>query len=233
MTSSCLCGSANVKSNLWAMTMENGNLLSDTDHSEPSRQAARASRLLRWFNGGVHWISAIVLIYAFIFNGETSRAMINPIAMRGEVELGLIVGFIFLIRFIWVRSWRSAGGRWAAASLRLPPQSPIKQLTDWSIYLGVAATVVSGLLIAYLRPGAEIIPGNRFHLTRSPVLNATIRTHVFVSTALQWLCVFHVAYFLWIWKIKKTRWGKILQPWLARVAAVADRTNIFRIVGNR
>jgi hypothetical protein len=36
-----------------------------------------------------------VLLYAFIFNGEKSRAMINPVAMRGEVKLGLIVGFIF------------------------------------------------------------------------------------------------------------------------------------------
>jgi hypothetical protein len=170
-----------------------------------SHQPASASRLLRWVNGGAHWISGIVLLYAFIFNGEKSRAMINPVAMRGEVKLGLIVGFIFLIRFIWVRNRRSAGGRWAAASLRLPPLSTIRQLTDWSIYLTVAATVGTGLLIAYLRPGAEIIPGNRFHLTRSPALNASIHTHVFVSNALEWLCAFHVAYFLWFWKIKRTR----------------------------
>jgi type II secretory pathway component PulF len=213
------------------MTMETRNLLSAGDHSELSGQPAPTSRLLRWVNGGVHWISGIVLLYAFIFNGETSRAMINPVAMRGEVKLGLIVGFIFLIRFIWVRNRRSADGRWAGASLRLPPLSTIRQLTNWSIYLGVAATVVSGLLIAYLRPGAEIIPGNRFHLTRSPALNAAIHTHVFVSSALKWLCAFHVAYFLWFWKIKRTRWGRIADGWVDRVASVADRVGVLHLRG--
>jgi hypothetical protein len=215
------------------MTMETRNLLSAADHSELSRQPARTSRLLRWVNGGAHAISGIVLIYAFIYNGEKSRAMINPVAMRGEVNLGLFVGVIFLIRFMWVRSRRSVRGRWAPASLRLPPLSTIRQLTDWSLYLGVAATVVSGLLIAYLRPGAEIIPGNRFFLTRSPALNATIHTHVFVSNALEWLCAFHVAYFLWFWKIKRTRWGRISELWLDRVASVADRVGVLRLTGRR
>jgi cytochrome b561 len=199
-------------------------------NSELSRQPARPSRLLKWFNAGAHAISAIVLLYAFIFNGEKSRAMINPVAMKGEVNLGLFVGSIFLIRFLWVRSRRSANGRWAPASLRSPSPSTIRQLTDWSIYLLVAATVFSGLLIAYLRPGVQLIPGNRFFLTRSPTLNATIRTHVFVSNALEWLCAFHVAYFLWFWKIKKTRWGKISEDWLDQLASAADRMRVFRLV---
>jgi cytochrome b561 len=202
-------------------------------NSELSRPPARPSRLLRWFNGGAHGICAIVLLYAFIFNGEKSRAMINPVAMKGEMNLGLIVGSIFLIRFIWVRSRRSAAGRWAPASLRSPSLSTIRQLTDWSIYLLVAATVLSGLLIAYLRPGTQIIPGNRFFLTRSPTLNATIRTHVFVSNALEWLCAFHVAYFLWFWKIKRTRWGKISELWLDRLTSAADRGGMLRLIGRR
>jgi cytochrome b561 len=214
--------------------MENTNLLSAEDHSEVPSQPAHPSRLLRWVNGGVHWISGFVLLYAFIFNGETSRAMINPTAMTGEVKLGLIVGFIFLIRLIWVRSRRSAGGRWAAPSLRLPTTpSTIRQLTDWSIYLGVAATVVTGLLIAGLRPGTEIIPGNRFFLTRSPTLNAVIQTHVFVSNALEWLCAFHVVYFLWFWKIRKTRWGRIAEDWVAQAAPVADRVGVLRLIKRR
>jgi cytochrome b561 len=193
--------------------------------------AARTSRLLKRVNGGVHWISGFVLLYALLFNGETSRAMINPVAMRGEVNLGLIVGFTFLVRFIWVRNRRSAGGRWAGASLQSPPRSTIRRLTNWSIYLAVAAAVATGLLIAYLRPGIELIPGNRFHLTRSPALNATIRTHVFVSNALKWLCAFHVAYFLWFWKIKRTRWGRISESWLDRVAAVATKLKRREVTG--
>jgi len=221
----------NHNGNRCAMTMKTGNLLSAGDHSGLSRQPAPPSQFLRWINGGAHWISAVVLLYAFVFNGETSRAMINPVAMRGEVNLGLIVGFIFLIRFIWVRSRRSAGGRWAAASLRMPQRSTIRRLTDWSIYLGVALTVVSGLMIAYLRPGVEIIPGRRGFLTLSPALNAAIITHVHASTVLQWLCAFHVVYFLWCWKIKPTRWGRVMQPCLDRVASVAYRVGMLRLTG--
>jgi len=213
------------------MTIKTGNLRSATDHSELSPQPAPPSKLLRWVNGGAHWISGIVLLYAFVFNGETSRAMISPVAMRGEVELGLIVGLVFLIRFIWVRSRRSAGGRWSAASLRMPLRSAIRQFTDWSIYLGVAVIVVSGLLIAYLRPGVEIVPGRRGFLTSSPALNAAIITHVHASTILQWLCAFHVVSFLWCWKIKTTRWGRILQPWLDQVASVAYRVGMLPLTG--
>src|SRR5215469_17730377 len=125
---------------------------------------------LRLLNGCVHWISAIVLVYAFISNGETTRALINPVAMRGEVKLGLVVGLIFLIRLIWVQSRRSGGGRWAGSSVRMP-QSKVRRITDWAIYFGVAASVVSGLLIAYLRPGAELIPESRGFTTSSPALN--------------------------------------------------------------
>jgi hypothetical protein len=97
----------------------------------------------------------------FISNGETTGALINPLAMSGEVKLGLVVGLSFLIRFIWVRSTRSGGGRCVGPSLRMA-QSKIRRITDWGIYLGVAASVVSGLLIAYLRPGAELIPERVF-----------------------------------------------------------------------
>ena len=213
------------------MTMKTGNPLSVTDHSERSLQPAVPSRFLRWINGGAHWISSFVLLYAFVFNGETSRAMTNPAAMRGEVKLGLIVGLLFLIRFIWVRRRRSAGGRWAAESLRRPARSKITQLTDLSIYLGVAVIVVSGLLIAYLRPGVEIVPGRRGFLTRSPALNAAIITHVHASTVLLWLCVFHVVCFLWFWKIRTTRLGGMLQPWLDRAASVASRVGAVRLTG--
>ena len=50
-----------------------------------------------------------------------------------------------------------AAGGVSDRSLRIP-QSEIRRITDWGIYLGVAASVVSGRLIAYLRPGAELIP---------------------------------------------------------------------------
>ena len=204
----------------------------DPVHSEIPSRPVRSFRSLRWLNGGVHWISAVVLVYAFISNGETTRAMFNPVAMRAEVELGLVVGLIFLIRFIWVRSTRSGGGRWLGPSVRMP-QSRIRRITEWGIYLGVAASVVSGLLIAYLRPGAELIPEVRGFTTSSPALNSAIDAHAFVSDALEWLCAFHVAYSLWHWLIKRTQWGRIAGGWVERAASNAGRVGSSYLRGKK
>lgn len=199
------------------------NSLSTAANSEVLRRPVRSFRSLRWLNGGVHWISAVVLVYAFISNGETTHAMIDPVAMRGEVKLGLAVGLIFLIRLIWVRTRRSGGGRWLGSSVRIP-QSKVTRITDWGIYLGVAAAVTSGLLIAYLRPGAAIIPeGGREFTTSSAALNIALEAHAFISDALEWLCGFHAVHMLWYWPIKKTRWGGIAGVWLERATSSAVR----------
>ncbi len=204
------------------MTTKTGNSISSAAHCAMPRRRVRSFRSLRWLNGSVHWISAVVLVYAFLINGETTGALVNPVAMRGEVKLGLVVGLIFLVRFIWVRTTRSGGGRWAGPSVRMS-HSKIRQITDWGIYFGVAASVVSGLLIAYLRPGAELIRESRGFTTSSPALNATIDAHAFVSDALEWLCGFHVAYSLWHWLMKRTQWGGIAEGWVGRAASSAGR----------
>lgn len=192
-------------------------------NSKVLRRPVRSFRSLRWLNGGVHWISAVVLIYAFISNGETTHAMIDPVAMKGEVKLGLVVGLIFLIRLIWVQNRRSGGGRWLGSSVRIP-QSKVTRITDWGIYLGVAASVISGLLIAYLRPGAAIIPeGGREFTTSSAALNFALQAHAFISDALEWLCGFHAVHMLWYWLIKKTQWGSIAGVWLERAISAAVR----------
>jgi cytochrome b561 len=211
------------------VTMETGDSLSTRAHPEVFRRPVHSFGSLRWLNGGVHWISAVVLVYAFISNGETTRAMINPVAMRGEVKLGMVVGFIFLIRFLWVRNRRSGGGRWVGSSVRMP-QTKIRRITDWGIYLGVAASVVSGLLIAYLRPGVELIPEIRGFTTSSPALNATIDVHAFISDALEWLCGFHAVYALWYWLIKKTQWGRIAGSSLDRAESAAGRVGILHLI---
>jgi cytochrome b561 len=214
------------------VSVETRNSLSTAAHSEISRRPVRSFRSLRWLNGGVHWISAVVLVYAFISNGETTRAMINPVAMRGEVKLGLVVGFIFLIRFIWVQSRRSGGGGWVGSSVRMP-QSKIRRISDWGIYFGVAASVVSGLLIAYLRPGAELIPEVRGFTTDCPALNTAIDAHAFISDALEWLCGFHAVSALWYWLVKRTQWGRIAGAWLDRVASAAGRVGVLHLIGRK
>jgi cytochrome b561 len=204
------------------MNMEPGSSLSTSAHPQVSRRPARSFRSLQWLNGGIHWISAVVLVYAFISNGETTRALINPVAMRGEVKLGLFVGFIFLIRFVWVQSRRSGGGRWVGSSVRMP-QSKIRRIIDWGIYFGVAASVVSGLLIAYLRPSAELIPEVRGFTTDNPALNTAIDAHAFISDALEWLCGFHAVYALWYWRIRGTQWGRTASAWLERGVSATTR----------
>jgi len=213
------------------MTIENTKSFSTAAHSGVTRPAFRSFRSLRWLNGGVHWISAVVLIYAFISNGETTHAMMNRVAMRGEVKLGLIVGLIFLIRLIWVRNRRSGGGRWVGPSVRMP-QSKIRHVTDWGIYLGVAASVVSGLLIAYLRPGAAIIPeGGREFTTSNSALNFWLEAHALISIALEWVCGFHAVYSLWYWLIKKTQRGGVAGVWLERTTFAARRMVATQIIG--
>jgi cytochrome b561 len=204
------------------MTVETGSSLSTAAYSEAPHRPVRSFRSHRWLNGGVHWISAVVLGYAFISNGETTHALTNSGAMRGEVKLGLVVGLIFWLRFIWVRSRHFRGGRWIGPSVRIP-QSKLRRITDWGIYLGVAASVVSGLLIAYLRPGAELIPEVRGFTTSSAVLNATIDAHAFVSDALEWLCGFHALHMLWHWLIRRTHWGTIAGAWVERIAFATGR----------
>jgi hypothetical protein len=54
------------------------------------RQQASAHSL-RLFNGSIHWIGAVVLLCAFISNGESNRAMNSSVAMKGDVTLGLVV----------------------------------------------------------------------------------------------------------------------------------------------
>jgi len=87
----------------------------------------------------------------------------------------------------------------------------------------VAASVVSGLLIAYLRPGAVIIPESRGFSTSIPVLNFALEAHAFISIASEWLCGFHAVYSLWYWLIKGTKWGRIAGGWLEGAAAAASR----------
>ena len=201
--------------------MESDNTLSDSTPTKISPAAAGTPRHLRWLNGGVHWITAIVLLYAFISNGETTSAMIHPVAMRGEVELGLVVGFVFLFRLIWVHVRRLGDGRWVAPSARMP-RSTVRRLNDWGIYLGVAASVISGLLIAYLRPGAAIVPGRRGFLTDRSSLNAAIICHVHITTVLEWLCLCHAAYATWYWLAKRSRWGNTVEGWMDRLLSAAD-----------
>jgi len=184
-----------------------------------SSRPATSHRSLHWINGTVHWISAVVLVYALYSNGTRNRALVDPSAMRGEVKLGLFVGALFLLRFVWVKRTRSRGGRWLPSSVVMS-RSFVRRISDFAIYLGVAASVASGLLIAYLRPGVAIVPLRRGFLTNSQALNAAIDFHSFASNSLIWLCAFHAAHSL-LCIMKGTRWGSIAAVRLEKLVSAA------------
>src|SRR6185295_17535506 len=100
-----------------------------------------------------HWLGGALLVFAFIENGEETRVLFNPEAMRRDVILGAIVGLVFLVRPIWVYLFR--GGS------RLPTDAPrwekaVTWISHLSIYGSLAAVLASGFLIAYLAPSAHI-----------------------------------------------------------------------------
>ncbi|WP_114210355.1 hypothetical protein [Acidisarcina polymorpha] len=211
--------------------MEKSSSLKATRQPETAVPQQASSRSLRLFNGSIHWISAVALLYAFISNGESNHAMNSSVAMKGEVKVGVVVGLTFFVRFIWASSPLSAGGRWTIAFASIS-SSTLRLLMNLGIYLGVAATVISGLLIAYLRPGARVIPHTR-GLTDRSSLNAAINSHVFVTSALEWLCAFHVAYFVWLGIRKKTHWGQVAGDWLDRNVSGFDFPFVWRLFGGR
>jgi len=182
--------------------------LPGSEEAHPQASSSRSQRIRRNINASIHWLSAFVVVFALIRNGEETGALGNPDAMREEVMLGIAVGVIFLARFIWVYVFH--GGRWVAPSIALRENLAVR-IANLGIYIGVAATVISGLMIASLAPAAQIFPTRRGFFSSNPQLNGVIVFHDFASGALIWICIFHAGYSLW----------RLSQPWLEAQRASA------------
>jgi|HubBroStandDraft_6_1064221.scaffolds.fasta_scaffold269594_2 hypothetical protein len=191
------------------MTTGTGTSLSTAARSTLSFRPVRRFSSLRLWNGCVPWISSMVLLYAFISNGKTTRALIDPVAMRGKVKLGVVVGVIFLIRFIWARSSRSGGGRWVGvcskAAIQNQADHRFGNLSRGGGFPGFGASdrVPSAKRRAHCW-------GQGFRTTNA-ALNATIDGHAFISEALEWWCGFHAVYSLWPWVINRKEWSRIAE----------------------
>lgn len=143
-----------------------------------------------------HWFGGALLAYAFIENGEATRVLFNPAAMRRDVILGAVIGLVFLARPIWVYLLR--GGS------RLPTDAPrwekaVTSISQFSIYGSLAAVLASGFLIAYLAPESHIFRARRRIRTDNPLLAGTIRFHVGISDFLLFLIYAHIAFAFWHW----------------------------------
>lgn len=147
-----------------------------------------------------HWLGAAFLFYAFIQNGERTRVLANPEAMRIDVFLGAAIAILFLARLVWVYFFR--GGT------RLPTdatgwEKAFSILSHSAIYISLAAVLISGFGIAYLRPGVQIIKRRRRLISDSPFLVELIRFHVGASDFLRIVIFAHIAFALWHWLVRE------------------------------
>ena len=156
------------------------------------RSAAPHGHVTRVF----HWLGGALLAYAFVENGEATRVLFNPAAMRRDVILGAIIGLVFLARPIWVYLFRG-GSRLPAGAPRW--EKALTSISQCSIYATLAAVLASGFLIAYLAPESHIFRARRRIRTDNPLLAGTIRFHVGVSDLLLLLIYAHVAFAFWHW----------------------------------
>lgn len=168
---------------------------------EGLRHSGRSAAPHGYATRAFHWLGGALLAYAFIENGEATRVLFNPAAMRRDVILGAIIALVFLARPIWVYLFR--GGS------RLPADAPrwekaVTTISQFSIYGSLAAVLVSGFLIAYLAPESHLIVRTRRRLrTDSPLLASTIRFHAGIADFLLLLIYAHIAFALWHWFFRK------------------------------
>lgn len=163
---------------------------------ESLRHSGRSASPHGYTTRAFHWLGGALLAYAFIENGEATRVLFNPAAMRRDVILGAIIGLVFLARPIWVYFFR--GGS------RLPADAPrwekaLTVISQLSIYGSLAAVLASGFLIAYLAPESHILRARRRIRTDNPLLAGTIRFHAGVADFLLLLIYAHVAFAFWHW----------------------------------
>jgi len=161
-----------------------------------------------------HWLGAALLAYAFIENGERTRVLTHPDAMRRDVILAIIISGVFVARAIWVYFFR--GGS------RLPADEPRwEQLgtkaSFVSIYGLLASSVATGFLIAYLRPGIEIEQFRRRTRIHDAAFRRLVDFHAGISNILLFLIYAHIAYGIWHWIVREdglweSMTGKSLNP---------------------
>lgn len=147
-----------------------------------------------------HWLGAGFLLYAFIQNGERTRVLANPGAMRIDVILGTTIAVLFVTRLIWVYLFRG-GARLPTDATRWEKTFSI--LSHSAIYVSLAAVLISGFSIAYLRPGVQIVRRRRRLLSDNLFFVELIRFHVGASDFLRIVIFAHIAFALWHWFVRE------------------------------
>jgi cytochrome b561 len=174
-------------------------------HPTPAKPHGRIAKIL-------HWSTALLLLFAYIENGDVTNALRDPAAMRMESLLGVGIAVIFALRFLWMRYGNNGASR-------LPDSTPTaeRRLAAWahySLYAAVFAIVATGLLI----PAAQTLGSPN-------LVSAAGDLHEFVTNTTLFLIGAHVLAALWhkvmrqdqIWESMGTPWWQPKAGWLAKL----------------
>ena len=132
----------------------------------------------------LHWTTPLLLLYAYIRNGDVTGALNDSAAMNREIQFGIAVFAIFATRYFWMHMFNGGASR-------VSPQAP--RLERWlstlghnGLYADVAAIISTGLMIPVVQA-----QGNAF------ALQGIVDVHVFFADVMLFLMGGHVLAALW------------------------------------
>ena len=132
----------------------------------------------------LHWLTPMLLVYAYFRNGDVTGALTNPAAMTREIWFGIAVLVAFALRYIWMRRFNGGASRLAADAPRWERKA--SKFGHGAIYAFVAAIVLTGFSI----PLAQST-GN------SDLVDVAGGFHEFITNVGVGLLAIHVAAALW------------------------------------
>ena len=133
----------------------------------------------------IHWLSAGLIGYGYIKGLNNASQLADPTLFWFEVTFALVLGGLFIARFLWTKH--------IAGASRLPKSAPkwehiASKAVHFRLYLSVLGIVLSGLLIA-LGYATPILSGL--------FLTAMIGLHEAFLTLMPVLLLTHVAGAIW------------------------------------
>ena len=149
-------------------------------------------------------LGLLLLLFAFIDNGDVTNALRDPAAMAFEARVGIMVLVAFALRYAWMHLFNGGASRLPATAPRWELWA--SRLAHHSLYLCVAAIVATGLLIPFAQSHA---PG---------LLGAASGLHEFVAGLTLWIIGAHIAAALWHKLVRRDGvWESIGTPWWSRL----------------
>ncbi len=135
--------------------------MSDHTGSNEDPTVARFAKPHGFVTRGIHWISAGLLVFGYIKGLESTAQLADPMVMQLEIIFALVLGALFLFRYVWTKV--------IAGATRLPADAPrwehrLSKAVHHGLYASVFGIVLSGLgiAIAYSLPALGGVPMTLF-----------------------------------------------------------------------